>query len=142
MFISQKDLITDAIQLGQARQEYDASLAENTANVHMLNHLQLLRTLGLRDTNIPDIDLEVSKLKQLTEDRTEHNKIYKNLVDKSEQVKKSQEASDRVSNVQGKWAKRVGRVELWFVIFGTLQWGYGNKWVETLKDIGFYDYLS
>ena len=43
--------------------------------------------------------------------------------------------AEEVVQVQAPAAKTVERLEIFLIVFGTLQWGYGDRWVEYLHRI-------
>tara|TARA_R100000365_G_C2734282_1_gene63922 strand:+ start:826 stop:1248 length:423 start_codon:yes stop_codon:yes gene_type:complete len=130
--LSQQNALIDTINRVDTELKFHASLAHNTANHQTLAYLKVLKKLGLNDSGVSDTGKEIAALEALLKDQREHESIHESLVQASTQAKETVERLGSMSNVQQPWARFLGKMELAFVIVGTLQWGYGNIWVETL----------
>jgi hypothetical protein len=124
--------IISAINRLSAAQSFHESLAENTANMHSLNHYKLMKQLRVKSQHIDDIDSAIEELEARLSDRTKHDELYDKFVSLHNDVTDAVDEKSVARNRHEPWVGYLASLELYFVIFGTLQWGYGNFWVETL----------
>ena len=114
--------------------EFSESLAENTANSHTLQHYQLLKSLGMTYPTISDLDQEIKILEDLLADKEHHSQQYEALKVAHNSSIHAIKRSKIVRKEQEPWIRLLTKLELFFAIFGTLQWGYGNVWIEILHN--------
>lgn len=100
--------------------------------MHTLSYLKVLRKLGLQDTEAGNTEQTISELEERWNDQVGHTKLHAKLGLETKRASKAGRYLEELVGVQEPWARFLGCVELWFIIFGTIQWGYGNKWVEIL----------
>ena len=129
---SNKALFTAAHNSLNARLEFHRSLAENTQNMNSLAYARLLRVLGLRDEELGDNDKAIQNLEATSEETEAHYKLGEDARRADMELEKQIGRSNEMEEVQGKWTKIVYIAELGLVIFGTIQWGYGDRWVEAV----------
>ena len=92
----------------------------------------------MRDDAVGDQDAAISVLEQNMREYMEHYSLYDKLVNAYEHAEEDRKLAIKTSDLQSKWITIIGTIELWFLIFGTLQWGYGDRWIRILDEVGFY----
>ncbi len=128
----QTNLVLSAIKYQAALLEMHERRAENTANRDALVHFRLLETLGLKDSAVADQRLAIKELEALAEDNSENERLHNQLVSAQKLAQSDQEAWVAHEKEYEPWLRYVARAELVMVVFGTLQWGYGDRWVATV----------
>ena len=132
--MTEKNELVSAIEYIRQQLSFHESLATNTANVHTLQHYQLLETLGMNYENGPDLEKEIAHFEKLTGDHSNHNRLHAELLAKQKTALNDATRMKSVRSEQQPWVQLLTKLELFFVIFGTLQWGYGDVWVELLHN--------
>ncbi|WP_424942320.1 hypothetical protein [Aliiroseovarius crassostreae] len=126
---SNKALLVAAHNSIEARLELHKSIAENTQNMNMMAYAKLIRLLGIRDSELGCNDEAIERLELTVNDTKKHIELHEAAVDADGELSKQLELSNDVESTQKPWTKLLYRAELGFAVFGTLQWGYGDKWV-------------
>lgn len=72
---------------------------------------------------------------QLAESAKLHGQYFRKMELSHKASKKTYESTERTVRLLAPAAKAFERLELALVAFGTLQWGYGDHWVEYLHSI-------
>ena len=78
------------------------------------------------------MDHAIADLETTQADHEAHNEFYEKLVEATENATEASETWAEIEHEEEPWTTLVGRVELVFIVFGTIQWGYGNHWVINL----------
>ena len=126
--------IISAVNRVSAAQEFHESVAENTANIHLLNHYRLIKSLGMKAPEVGDLNSAIAKLEAILANRERHDELYDKFVKMHDVVLEDTNQMRSARDGHEPWVKFLTKLELYFVLFGTLQWGYGNLWVETLHE--------
>lgn len=117
-----------------ARIEFADSLANNTADMHTLAYAKVLKKLGLQDSELGNTDQIIDNLeasyREAEEPTSKHSQLYQKLVTAETEATAAIELMTSEESVQSPWVRLLYNVELLFAAFGTLQWGYGNQWLE------------
>ena len=86
-------------------------------------------------------DADIASLEELLSDQTRHDNIFEKLRKETELVASDKEIAKQLNFSQSHWEKVSGRVELWFIIIGTLQSGYGDQFVTILFSTQWFPLL-
>jgi len=130
--LAQRDAMICSFNRQEAFREFADSLANNTANMFSLSYLTLLRTLGLQDEFISDMDKEIANLRTAQSETKAHDKLYDRMLEANDRSNQANATWMDFEKSQQPWTTLLGRVELVFIVVGTIQWGYGNHWVVAL----------
>lgn len=126
---SHKALFVAAYNSVNARLAFHQSLAENTQNMNSLAYAKLLKMLGIKDQDLGDNDDAIEDLERSLQETEQHYQLGQNSRDADVELERQLSLSDETELVQGKWTRILYVVELAMVVFGTIQWGYGDRWV-------------
>lgn len=132
--IYQSNALFSSIKYLETRQQMHEKIAENTANRDALCHFRLLETLGLKDTAVPDQLLAIRELEMLAKDDTENEKLYRDFRSAQERSHAYRNEWNEHEERHEPWLRVIARLETVAVVFGTLQWGYGDRWVKMIHD--------
>tara|TARA_Y100000815_G_C13303217_1_gene485424 strand:+ start:783 stop:1436 length:654 start_codon:yes stop_codon:yes gene_type:complete len=138
---TQRNQLFSAVNHLNARLDYHESLTENTQNQNTLSHLKLLKVLNIKDQMGRTPDADIASLEELLSDQTRHDNIFEKLRKETELVASDKEIAKQLNFSQSHWEKVSGRVELWFIIIGTLQSGYGDQFVTILFSTQWFPLL-
>lgn len=133
---AQTNAMVSAHNYLHAELEFSKSLSHNTSNMHSLSHLKILQALGMQDSNVKDTEEAIKSLELEAADQFEHNSLFAKLQVASKKAEDDLKMATNMNIEQGKWVGHITRVELVFAIIGTLQWGYGDRWVTAIFATG------
>ena len=124
LFVASHNFLITHLELHQSK-------ADNTANMNSLSYARLLKMFGLKDREMGDTDEAIEALKRSVDNLEKHTQLVENARAADAALTDSIEFNQKTEGAETTWAKIIYRVELGLVIFGTLQWGYGDRWVNS-----------
>ncbi|MEM7318066.1 MAG: hypothetical protein AAF408_03490 [Pseudomonadota bacterium] len=133
----QENAFVSAINAQEAKMRLHEKLSHDTADMHSLSYFKLLRTLGLKDEAVDNQDKAIAELEVAQRDRSETKKLHQ----EAEFAVKNQIKANRewqlVNSEEEPWVRLLLRIELFFVVLGTIQWGYGDQVLAAIKAQGW-----
>ena len=130
---SQNNITIAAINYIQTKIDLQDALSHNTADMNTVVYLRLLSTLGLEDRNVKDKKATILELEAGIADSKKTEDLHDKLTDQIEELNMLTKTHQDNQAASSKWGAIFGRLELWFVIIGTLQGAYGGKLVELVN---------
>lgn len=115
----------------RSRFEFTDSLTKNTFNLRELNRANLIKKLDL-GASYEDVDEKIEELENFFENLADHESKHQKMIARERAMLDAHAVWERNNNQQRSWAKLSGNIELALLIFGTLQWGYGDRWVRAI----------
>lgn len=131
--IADEVMITSALNRLEAHRRISDERTELTFDVHMLQIAQISAHSGVPNTIGPQSPEEIQDLSESIQQRTSKG-MFRPPPPEDEQATKALTQLKSIRSKFDPWVKLMWRMELTFVIFGTLQWGYGNHWAVALYE--------
>ena len=130
---SQEIFIAAYLKKLDEQRKINEQRTENTFRMHALQIAQMSMHL-----NVPSI-VGPSNAEELRREEEELQQLFANgshfppIEAVSELGKAQTQLETNVSNLEP-WANFIWKLEVFFIILGTLQWGYGNFWVTFIHE--------
>lgn len=77
----------------------------------------------------------INSLENQSGDIEEHNKLYDELLAKEADFKLKVELIENSGKTEGRFAELFGRLEIWFIIIGTLQSSFGGYFSNYFNEV-------
>lgn len=116
--------------------DYHAVKSKIEFQEHELRHLKLLKSLGHAASGETGVAEQIAELEADLADRSALEKLRIRREAKDREAKDAAKRAEATARHQGPAAKLLSRLELVLIVYGTLQWGYGDKWVGLVHGSG------
>lgn len=131
--VAEEIAIVSLIERLEAHRKISDSKTELTFDLHMAQIAQLSKHVGAPNLIGPETDEEIGALSKSIQERTGG----RTHMPPPKEDATAQRSLDQLRSIRSNfnpWLKLLWRIELGFMAFGTLQWGYGNQWVGPIHE--------
>jgi hypothetical protein len=122
--------IVSALNRLEKHREVNEERLSTTFDLHLFYISQNADKLGIPNPN--NLSRDDMRAWAMDLNKILYEKSGPVQIEEDQLVKDSLDYLKEVRETTGVWVKLQRRVEIVFLVFGTLQWGYGNKFVEAI----------
>lgn len=132
--LSQEVAVTTALNRIEAHRKISEIRSDNTADLHAVQLVQISNHIGVPCPIGPQNETELRELGQDLEKRLAAESFPPPKEDQAfvkaiDQLKEKRTALET-------WVSFMWKLEVFFLVFGTLQWGYGDQWLIYARALG------
>jgi len=133
VFDAQRLQIVSMLEQHDSWGDFHASQTKRDTIENDIKILRLRSAMKLSKDEHQEIDQRIEKLSiDLSDGAERHGQLEKKFEVSHAASMKANVASEETVRLQTPNAKAVEKLELALIAYGTLQWGYGDRWVEYL----------